>query len=88
MEQTNNYCGWKYPTATQYLNNEILLYDFIVKNRNSDNAVVVNDSELAKDFNVSTITILRWRNSLKTAGLIKYSSKWVKGKKSVIIWLI
>ncbi len=72
---------WTYPVATQYLNNEIKLYNYIVENRNQENAVVINDHTLAERFGVSTITILRWRNSLKNADLIKYSSKWVKGKK-------
>lgn len=79
---------WEYPTATQYLNSEILLYDYIVANRNKDNAIVATDIELAKLFNVSKISILRWRKSLEIAGLIKYSSKWVKGKKRLIIELI
>ena len=72
---------------TEYLNNEKRLYDYVVSNRNVDKLLITNDLELSKVFNVSKITVLRWRKRLVECGLINCSSKYVGGKKSLILSL-
>ncbi len=70
----------------KFLNNEKVLLEYLRENLSESKSkyLVTTDKDLALALNVSTKTVSRWRNRLLELGLIKYSSKWVSGKKQGI----
>ena len=68
-------------TQEKFLNNEKTLLRYLRKHKSSDNYVIATDLDLAKDLNVSSRTVFRWRSRLINSGLIKYSCRCIAGKK-------